>query len=187
MRLSAVLLALSLSLASFAEEAVMMNEAEVSSTSHSATRLSIAPGIAIIEDNTFAAVNLSALFPVSSYVYLGLTSAVYRKSESGRYSGYNLDVSVTYVPVLATFMVIGSKQNVVRPYFGVAAGTTFAKAEVASGRYSASDTETYFQVMARPGVEFGFSPVFGMAVEPALGILDETFVFATQVSFVFTL
>lgn len=161
-----------------AQSATEMSET-VSTMSEPSARLSISPGLQIVspeeemaDSTTYYGLSLSLAARAIENLYVGADLGFYRRGVE------NTDYSMGLLQLNATaYYRFGTSEWTARPFFGVSLGPT-----IASDSRENSESDTLFQIMARPGVDFAVSESVSLGAEGKLGLLDGNFAFLPQLS-----
>jgi len=92
-----------------------------------------------------------------------------------------MPVGQTTIPLLVTATYFFQNDSGVYPYLGASLGIALTRPH--------DQSPLLFQVASyfRPGVEFEISRIFSLTLEPRLGFLDNSFLFAPQVGLTMSL
>lgn len=138
------------------------------------TRIAISPGATVYRqtDGFQATVTVTERF--SFPLYLGIETGYMKWNPSTRTDYKGMSVGQTTIPLLTTALYRFENDAGVYPYIGGSFGVALTRPD--SG-------ENLFQLAMylRPGVEFEIGRNVSFTLEPKVGLLDGSFLFAPQV------
>lgn len=144
-----------------------------------ALRLSVAPGATVYRETDGFQTTFSVMQQYGALA-VGLESAYMRWTPSARTDYTGMKVGQTTIPLLATALYRFENDSGVYPFIGGSLGIGLTRRDGVGNRF---ETIAYL----RPGVEFEIAEVVALTLEPRIGLLDESFLFAPTVGLTLSL
>lgn len=145
-----------------------------------ALRLSVAPGATVYRETDGFQTSFSVMQGYGPF-FVGIESAYMRWSPTMRTDYSGMKVGQTTIPLLATALYRFENDSGVFPYLGGSLGIGLTRRDNGDGNHF--ETIAYF----RPGVEFEIAEVVSLTIEPRIGFLDDSFLFAPMVGLTLSL
>lgn len=139
-----------------------------------ALRLTVSPGATVFRETDGFQTTFSIMQQYGP-MFIGLESAYLRWSPTKRSDYTGMKVGQTTIPLLATVLYRFENDSGVFPYIGGSLGIGLTRRD--------GDDSSHFEslIYARPGVEFEIAEVVSFNIEPRVGLLDNSFLFAPMV------
>jgi len=155
-------------------ESVSKMERDAFEDESSNATFAVGPQLGVIEGETGYGLSMNFLFDLNDQgnLYGGVQTGFTRWELGKRFSRFEQDVSLLAIPVLPT-LIYYSGSGKLRPYIGASIGASFMVVSASS----ASDSQVFFNGMARLGTDYKVSQRISAFIEPQLGILETTFFF----------
>lgn len=137
-------------------------------------RLTVSPGATVYRETDGFQTTFSVMQQYGAF-FVGLESGYMRWSPSVRADYTGMKVGQTTIPLLATALYRFENDSGVYPYLGGSLGIGLSRRDNGDGNH--------FETIAyvRPGVEFEIAEVLSFTIEPRVGLLDDSFLFAPMV------
>lgn len=139
------------------------------------TKISVNPGATVYRQTDGFQTTFSVMERLHLPLYVGIESAFMRWTPLKRPDYTGMAEGQTTIPLLATAIYRFENDSGVHPYVGGAAGLAFSRGDIQS------DTRVELLAYLRTGVDFEISQMVSIMLEPRIGILDKSFLFAPQV------